>query len=126
MPFGHRPYVQKEQVFSQYKDYLRFCSDLEYDTKSDFILYPRNIKDAYDRASEMMDKRKMRSTTKNLRRLCGIGRAIWPEKVWTCHDGSEDCRGNRKKKDMSLRHCVGGYISRVANSGVCHSVSEAV
>ena len=116
VPFGHRPYVQKEQVFSQYKDYLRFCSDLEYDTKSDFILYPRNIKDAHDRASEMMDKRKNEIYNKKISDAYAVLEEQYGLKKYGLVMMAPRTAEEIVKEGHELRHCVGGYISRVANS----------
>ncbi len=39
-------------VLSDYNDYLGFCEQLKYDLKNEFILFPKNFKQAHDRAQD--------------------------------------------------------------------------
>ena len=103
------------QAFDEYKDYIRFCEDLEYDLTDDFILFPRHLKDAHDRASEMFNKRKVEIYDKKIAaeydkwveqyQLTKYGLTVLPPKT-----ASEIV-----DEGHALHHCVGGYVSRVAD-----------
>lgn len=102
-------------AFGAYKDYIRFCEDLNYDLTDDFILYPRHLKEAHDRASEMLNKRKAEITDQKIAteyanllkqyRMTRYGLMIVPPKT----------AAEIVEEGHALHHCVGGYVSRVAN-----------
>lgn len=101
-------------TFGLYKDYIRFCEDLQYDLSDDFILYPRHIKDAHDRASDMFDKQKAKIYNEQISaeyekwvkqyQMSAAGLMIIPPK--TAEEIVEE--------GQKLHHCVGGYVARVA------------
>ena len=101
-------------TFGLYKDYIRFCEDLQYDLSDDFILYPRYIQDAHDRASEMFDKHKAKIYNEQISaeyekwvkqyQMSAAGLMIIPPK------SAEEI----VEEGQKLHHCVGGYVARVA------------
>lgn len=116
--FSARVYYQSTPetlAFHLYKDYIRFCENLSYDLTDDFILFPRHLKEAHDRASEMFSKRKNEIYNQKIAaeyasllkqyRMSKYGLMIVPPK-------SAD---EIVKEGHALHHCVGGYVSRVAN-----------
>lgn len=102
-------------AFGMYKDYIRFCEDLNYDLTDDFILYPRHLKEAHDRASEMFSKRRSEIYNQKIAaeyagllkqyRMARYGLMIVPPKT----------AAEIVEEGHALHHCVGGYVSRVAN-----------
>ncbi len=103
-------------VFGIYKDYIKFCEDLEYDLTDDFIVFPRNLKEAHDRAADMFDKKKVKIYNKKIAaqydalaeqyQMEKFGFLIRPPKSAT----------EIIKEGNSLHHCVGGYVSRIAKA----------
>lgn len=101
-------------AFELYCDYIRFCEELKYDLTDDFICYPRNIKDAHDRASEMFDRNKVKRFNETIAaeyaalteqyQMTKGGLTIVPPK------NAEEIVVEGQK----LHHCVGSYVSRVA------------
>lgn len=112
---GRIRYESMSRILGEYHDYLRMCRDQNYDMKSCFVLYPRNLQEAHDRLSASI---KAKLDAKNRRNFmaayCRIisyldfemkGLTIvYPEKP-------EDIVAERN----NLHHCVGGYVSRVAD-----------
>ena len=104
-----------KQAFDEYKDYVQFCEDLEYDLTDDFILFPRHLKEAHNRAAAMFDKKKVEIYNKKIAaeyenlveqyQMIKYGFMILPPKT-----ASEIV-----EEGHALHHCVGGYVSRVAN-----------
>ncbi len=116
--FSTRVYYRSTPItlaFGLYKDYIRFCEDLEYDLTDDFILYPRHLKEAHDRASEMFSKRRTEIYNQKIAaeyagllkqyRMTRNGLMIVPPKT----------AAEIVEEGHALHHCVGGYVSRVAN-----------
>lgn len=105
----------KKLAFGIYKDYIRFCEDLGYDLTDDFILCPRHLNEAHDRASEMFSKRKTEIYNQKIAaeyagllkqyRMTRNGLMIVPPKT----------AAEIVEEGHALHHCVGGYVSRVAN-----------
>ena len=106
--------TREKRAFDLYKDYIRFCVDLGYDMTDDFILFPRHLKDAHDRASEMFDKRRAQIYNEKIAaqyeslvsqyQMTNAGLTVMPPK------SAEEIVVEGQK----LHHCVGGYVSRVA------------
>lgn len=103
-------------VFDWYHDYIRFCNDLGYDLTDDFVLYPRDAKDAHDRASEMFDKKKAQIYNEKIAaqydslfsqyQMSEAGLMVIPPK------SAEEI----VEEGQKLHHCGGGYVSRVAKN----------
>lgn len=112
---AHYQSTAERFAFGLYKDYIRFCEDLDYDLTDDFILYPRHLKEAHDRASEMFSQRKTEIYNQKIAaeyanllkqyRMTRYGLMIVPPKTAV----------EIVEEGHALHHCVGGYISRVAN-----------
>lgn len=102
-------------AFNLYKDYIRFCEELDYDLTDDFILFPRHLKEAHDRTSEMASKRRAEITDQKIAaeyenlmkqyRMTRFGLMIVPPRS----------AAEIVKEGHMLHHCVGCYVSRVAN-----------
>lgn len=81
----------------------------------DFILFPRHLKEAHNRAAAMFDKKKVEIYNKKIAaeyenlveqyQMIKYGFMILPPKT-----ASEIV-----EEGHALHHCVGGYVSRVAN-----------
>lgn len=103
------------RAFDEYKDYIRFCEDLEYDLTDDFILFPRHLKDAHDRASEMFNKHKVEIYNKKI----AAEYANWVEQYQLTKYGftvlPPKTASEIVNEGHALHHCVRGYVSRVAN-----------
>lgn len=108
--------TREKRAFDLYKDYIRFCAELGYDMKDEFILFPRHLKDAHDRAAEMFDKRKAQIYNEKIAaqyealvsryQMSQAGLTVIPPK-----SAAEIVEEGQK-----LHHCVGGYVSRVAKA----------
>ena len=106
----------ERKVIGWYYDYIRFCKELGYDLTDDFVLFPRDVKDAHDRASEMFDKKKAQVYNEKIAaqyesltsqyRMSNAGLMVIPPK-----SAAEIVEEGQK-----LHHCVGGYVSRVAKN----------
>ncbi len=102
-------------VFHLYKDYIRFCGDLQYNLRDAFILYPRNVQQAHDEASKMFNKKKVEIYNEAIGtqypallaqyQMADKGLMLLPPKT------AEEIVA----EGQALHHCVGGYVQRVVN-----------
>ena len=105
-------------VVHLYKDYLRFAGEMNYNLQDDFLLFPRNVRDAHDRASQMFDRKKVEKYNEQISdqyenwlkqyQMAGRKLMIVPPK------NAEEIVAEGQK----LHHCVGGYVTRVVK-GEC-------
>lgn len=102
-------------VVNLYKDYLRFSKELDYNLQDDFLLFPRDVKDAHDRVSQMIDRKKVQKYNNQIAdeypnwleqyQMTGRKLMVIPPK------NAEEIVAEGQK----LHHCVGGYVTRVVN-----------
>lgn len=105
-------------VVNLYKDYLRFAGEMNYNLQDDFLLFPRNVRDAHNRASQMFDRKKVEKYNEQISgqyenwlkqyQMAGRKLMVVPPK------NAEEIVAEGQK----LHHCVGGYVTRVVN-GEC-------
>lgn len=111
---GRMRYESMSRVLSEYRDYFRMCTEQDYDMKNSFVLYPRDLQQAHDRLSARikakLDAKRRRGFMAAYRRIMSSldfeleGMTIvYPQKPEDI-----EAEGN------ALHHCVGGYVSRVA------------
>lgn len=111
---GARRYEAIQRVLQEYRDYLRMCRDENYDLSNSFVLFPRDLQEGHDR---LVKRIKFKADVKRHQQFMELYRSI------TAHLDFE--RGGLKivypqkpedivKEGHFLRHCVGGYVSRVA------------
>lgn len=113
-PTGYQRYASINQVFSEYKDYLRFCEELGYDMKNSFILFPKNLKDAHDHAMELFDKEKNKIYNKKIRKAF---RGLYERYHFQKYGLSLIPPRNSQEiitEGQTLHHCVGTYIPNIA------------
>lgn len=100
-------------VVSDYDDYLRLCEQLQFDLKNEFVLFPKKLKQAHDRASDLIRLHRVEQydpqislMAKDLERRYQFksgGLVVLPP-----HSAQEIVLEGQK-----LHHCVGGYVERV-------------
>lgn len=108
-------------AYHDWMDYIRFCKELKYDLRNEFILYPKDLRQEHDRAAKLvqtkrdkeearrqrMMRNKIKTMAKELTEKYGMeykGLVIMAPK-----DADELI-----KEGQTLHHCVGTYIKRIA------------
>lgn len=104
-------------VVPDYRDYLGFCERLHYDLKNEFILFPRNLKQAHDQAQSMVRLDEVKQYDQQIAdafeqmkrqyQFASQGLMVLPP-----HTAGEIVAEGQK-----LHHCVGGYVEQVAKGG---------
>ena len=111
---GEGRYTSMQHAVSEYRDYLDMCARLEYDMRSSFVLYPKNLRQAHDeaaqRAKDKADARMRQDFEEAMRAISGhLDFEAGGMKV-VLPDGPDDIVA----EGQVLHHCVGGYVDRVA------------
>lgn len=100
---------------SIYRDYLDFAKKLNWDMKSSFVLYPKNLKESHDIAMNLVKIEKSKSEIERVNKLLPAMHSMYDfksKKLNLCviapNDGSEVIKEGQK-----LHHCVGTYLNRI-------------
>lgn len=111
-------YRGRAGILSDYKDYLGFCEELQYDLKNEFVLFPKHLQNAHDQAQgriklhrvEPFDQQvaAQQDRLKKLYHFKKDGLVVVPP-----HSAQEIVAEGQR-----LHHCVGGYAERMAK-GQC-------
>lgn len=107
-------YGNMQHAVSEYRDYLDMCVKLDYDMGNSFVLFPRDLREAHDRAVRRV---KARADAKMRRDFQAAMRAIAGHLDFQM-DGMKVVLPSTADEiiaeGQALHHCVGGYVDRVA------------
>ena len=103
-----------EQVYTMYKDYLHAASELGYDMKNSFVLFPRHLKKAHDEATSLFAKKVDEEECQMI-----IARNKIYQERYGYDNGLYIMRAPVDKEEMikegqNLHNCVAGYSKDVA------------
>ena len=111
----HTPrYRSMQDLLSEYRDYLDMCSGQDYDMRSSFVLYPRDLQKSHDRVAQHITAKNDEDT----KRAFKAAYAYVGNSLDFAYKGMEILRPDTPDEIIAegnaLHHCVGSYISRVA------------
>lgn len=103
-----------ERLVGLYEDYLRMCVQQRYDLKNRFVLFPKNVREAHDRLAEQIrleaDRQQRLAFEAVCREMQNKLNYTRSGMVILCPQRPEDIVA----EGQALHHCVGSYVSRVA------------
>ena len=113
-PAGSPRYRNMQALLSEYRDYLDMCNGQDYNMRSSFVLYPRDLQKSHDKVAQNIKAKK----DENIQ--CGfqsayarVGNSLDFE-----YNGLKIVRPNTPdeiiREGNVLHHCVGGYVKRIA------------
>ena len=117
------PSIKESDVFSDWKDYIGWCTEIGYDLSDRYYLLPPDLKSAHDRVyreyKENRDKieaEKKRRLAREIEKICaaairGKGFEMRTDDLMIKVPKSAD---EIRSEGNILHHCVGSYIERVA------------
>lgn len=98
----------------EYADYLDMCQNQHYDLKNSFVLFPKDMQKSHDRVAERIKNKadmKMREEFQSVyKRVKGQLDFEW-DGMKIVYPASLD---DIVDEGHTLRHCVGGYVGKVA------------
>lgn len=104
-----------------YEDYLSLCKELKYDLNNTFVLFPKDLKQAHDLATEAYNKKKEQKAKREARKQAKEYQVLKDKYL----EKFSFEKGNLKivvpadtdsisREGQKLHHCVGTYIPKVA------------
>ena len=115
-------YKEYTDLFSDYADYIKACEELQYNLKNEFILFPRNLKQAHDDTIQILQDRNNTVERENAKRdyqdIAKMHKEL-TKKYSMNYKGL--CIVVPKAADeivaegQTLHHCVGTYLKKAAN-----------
>lgn len=105
---------EKSNFISDYFDYLRNCETLNYDMTSDVVLYPKNFKKAHDKAAVNVQNKKFEKEYNMIAKLLPDMHDKYDFSNDTLLIKAPDSGRDILYEGQTLHHCVGSYVSRVA------------
>lgn len=110
---GSGSYRKKEDLLTDYRDYLCMSEALEFDLKNSFVLFPANLKEAHDKVNDLSDKEQAEIYDKQIRKQF----AILNEQYRFEKRGYVIVPPQSVKEIIEeghvLHHCVGNYIKNI-------------
>jgi hypothetical protein len=102
-------------TLSDYKDYLRFCEELHYDLRNEFVLFPKHLARAHDVAQSRI---KQKDVEQYDARIAGIREGL--KRQYQFKSKGLVVLPPRSAQEIviegqKLHHCVGGYAENMAN-----------
>ena len=116
-------YVSKSgdflSIFTYWKDYINACEKLDYDLTNDFVLFPRELKQAHDLAYKRVEQLKKKGRKQLLnnmtKRLAGYLAELKEKYSFENNEYAVVVPQNLNdivKEGHALHHCVGSYAER--------------
>lgn len=107
-------YYSMANLLADYRDYLRMCKEMQYDVKSSFVLFPRDLKSAHDYVVKALDAKRTAEQEKAIADSFDEWQRLYQYKgkdfmVIPPHSSKELI-----DEGAALHHCVGRYVERVA------------
>jgi len=112
--FYHRGYYDLTSTLEDYRDYLCMCEGLQYNMKSSFVLFPRNLKEAHDRVMELSDTEKSEVYERQIQQANPLVKALYQYEKDGWMIVAPKTAKEITDEGISLHHCVDRYIKRVA------------
>lgn len=112
-PFDTPRYRSMQDVLSEYRDYLDMCAGQDYDMRSSFVLYPRDLQASHDRVAQHIKVKNDGDTMRAFKTAYAhVGSSLDYEYkgMAIVRPGTPD---EIVEEGNALHHCVGSYISRV-------------
>jgi predicted RNA-binding Zn-ribbon protein involved in translation (DUF1610 family) len=114
-PSEQEPYRTMQDAVSAYRDYLDMCEKLGYDLSNSFVLYPKHLQSAHDSAAERL---RIKADAEMRQNFEAAYRQVMARLDFE-HNGLKIVYPTAPEEivaeGQALHHCVGSYVSRVAN-----------
>lgn len=101
-------------TFRDWGDYIKNCKILEYDLKNEFVLFPKDFKEAHDRVYKLVQENKNELFDKAIREMSSKLAEFFNWQYKNYLIVAPRSADEIMKEGQTLHHCVGNYIERVA------------
>lgn len=109
----NKAYGTHDHFLSDWTDYIENCKVLKYDTKNEFVLFPRHFKAAHDSSVKAALDIKNHEKDKDFKKVMKEVRKQYTYETKTYAVVIPNTTGEITYEGQQLHHCVGTYIDRV-------------
>ena len=109
-------YYSMSDLLTDYKDYLCMSEALDYDMKSEFILFPRDLKEAHDRVNDLSDKELSAAYDRKIAKAFAELQSRYQFRAGGLMIVPPRSAKEIVKEGQKLHHCVGRYVKDVVKS----------
>lgn len=105
----------RRNLIVDYFDYLRNCESLGYVMTSEIVLYPKNFRQAHDRAAADVKHRKLNEECQKIAALLPDMHNRYDFSTENLFIKAPDSGKDILYEGQALNHCVGSYVPQVAD-----------
>lgn len=106
-------YWKKEDLLSDYRDYLCMSEALEFDLKNSFVLFPANLKKAHDKVNDLSDKEQAKAYEKQIQKQFTLLQERYRFEKWGYMVVPPRSVKEILEEGHVLHHCVGSYVKSI-------------
>ena len=106
-------YWKKEDLLTDYRDYLCMSEALEFDLKNSFVLFPANLKKAHDKVNDLSDKEQVKAYEKQIQKQFTLLQERYRFEKWGYMIVAPRSVKEILEEGHILHHCVGSYVKSV-------------
>ncbi len=108
-------YIEENNIRAvDYFDYISNCKKLDYNMKSEIVLYPRHFKEAHDMAYSNVKEKDLAKTYEKIEKLLPEMHAKYDYECGDLFITAPNAGREITYEGQVMNHCVGGYVSNVA------------
>lgn len=108
-----RRYSEMKDMLTDYRDYLAMAEVLQFDLKNDFVLFPRSLPEAHDKADALSKKLEAEANDKAIANAFSELAAQYQYEKAGLMIVPPRTAKEIIEEGHKLHHCVGSYINRV-------------
>jgi hypothetical protein len=106
-------YGVANNILRDWVDYIENCRTLKYDLKSEFILFPRHLKQSHDNVANIIMDQRNKSKDKLFKKMVSKMKKDFTHKTKSFAIVVPEKTGDIIKEGQVLHHCVGTYADKV-------------
>ncbi len=106
-------YKTSNTLLIEWSDYLENCKKLEYDMNNEFVIFPRNLKEAHDRTSLLVTDIRNKELDIKLKELMSALAEKYQFETEHYTIVLPNITSDIIREGQELHHCVGTYVDRV-------------
>lgn len=112
-PHNTQRYSSMQDLVSEYRDYIEICSKLNYNLKSSFVLFPKDIQKEHDKAAHRLNRK---ANAEAKRKFTAVYKSISEQMSFEKGEFQIICPSAPDDvifEGQALHHCVGNYVDRI-------------
>lgn len=101
-------------IYNDWRDYINNCKILQYKLSNEFVLFPKNLKDAHDIAYKLLKESRTQILNKAINKISHKLNKVYSWEYKNYLIVVPDSADAIIREGQILHHCVGTYVEKVA------------